>query len=41
MGVAPSIWLNAIQQGVPRAPLNTHYVPGMVTITSISQGGQR
>ncbi|HUD13300.1 MAG TPA: NADH-quinone oxidoreductase subunit M, partial [Terracidiphilus sp.] len=41
MGLAPSIWLNAIQQGVRRLPLITHSSPGIVTITSIPPGGQR
>ena len=41
MGVAPSIWLPTIEQGVRRPPLITQYSPGFVTITSIPQGGQR
>jgi NADH-quinone oxidoreductase subunit M len=41
MGVAPSIWLTAIEQGVRRPPLTTPYRPGIATITSIPQGGQR
>jgi len=41
MGVAPSLWLSAIEQGVHRPPLITHSGPGIVTITSIPPGGQR
>jgi len=45
MGVAPSIWLSAIQQGVHRPPLVTHYRlesgPRRMTITVVPAGGQR
>jgi NADH-quinone oxidoreductase subunit M len=41
MGVAPSIWLPTIEQGVHRPPLITHSGPGFVTLTSTPMGGQR
>jgi len=42
MGLAPSIWLPTIEQAVrPRPPINLHLSPGVVTITSVPQGGQR
>jgi NADH-quinone oxidoreductase subunit M len=41
MGVAPSIWLNAIQQGVSRSPFADLSGPRMVTITSAHAGGQQ
>jgi len=42
MGVAPSLWLPAIEQGVrPRPPLNVQYDPGLTSPTSVPQGGQR
>ena len=41
MGVAPSIWLPTIEQGVHLPPLITHSGPGFVTLTSTPMGGQR
>ncbi len=41
MGVAPSIWLPTIEQGLRRPPLITQSGPKFVNITSIPQGGQR
>jgi len=41
MGVAPSIWLSTIEQGIQRPPLITQSGPGIVTITSIPEGGRR
>jgi NADH-quinone oxidoreductase subunit M len=41
MGVAPSIWLSAIELGVNSPPLITYNGARMVTITSVPAGGQR
>ena len=46
MGVAPSIWLSTIQQGIQRPPLTTQNGPRRVlrvfiTSASVPPGGQR
>jgi NADH-quinone oxidoreductase subunit M len=41
MGVAPSIWLPAIKQGVTRAQFIGQSSPGIRTITFTLRGGQR
>jgi NADH-quinone oxidoreductase subunit M len=42
MGVAPSLWLRAIEQGVrPHPQLKVQYHSGLAAPTYVLQGGQR
>jgi len=41
MGVAPSIWLPTIEQGIHQPPLITQSGPRMMRVTIVTRGGQR
>jgi len=41
MGLAPSLWLPAIEKSMQRPALNSQSGPGSVTFTSNPPGGQR